>query len=36
VVELLVLAMEDAGVSYQIQNKVLSELAPLRGEVIKL
>ena len=36
VVELLVSAMEDAGVSYQIQNKVLSKLAPLRGEVIKL
>jgi hemoglobin len=35
VVELLVLAMEDAGVSYREQNLVLAKLAPLRGEVIK-
>ena len=35
VVELLVLAMEDAGVSYREQNLLLAKLAPIRGEVIK-
>ena len=35
VVELLVLAMADAGVSYREQNRVLAKLAPFRGEVIK-
>ncbi|TMO53903.1 group I truncated hemoglobin [Pseudoalteromonas phenolica] len=35
VVELLILAMEDAGISYRKQNQVLAKLAPLRGEVFK-
>ncbi|GHE91813.1 group I truncated hemoglobin [Thalassotalea profundi] len=36
VVELLVLAMEEAGIDYPIQNKVLAKFAPLRGEIIKI
>lgn len=36
VVELLVQAMEDVDISYPLQNKVLAQLATLRGEVIKI
>lgn len=36
VVELLIKAMEEVGISYQSQNKILLKLAPLRGEIIKL
>jgi hemoglobin len=36
VVEILIEAMEDIGISYQSQNRLLSQLAPLRGQVIKL
>lgn len=36
VVELLILAMEDVGISYQSQNKILAKLAPLRAKIIKI
>jgi hemoglobin len=36
VVELLIQAMEEVGIAYQSQNKILLKLAPLRGEIIKL
>ncbi|GAA5139700.1 group I truncated hemoglobin [Thalassotalea piscium] len=36
VVELLVEAMEEAGINYPTQNKVLAKFAPLRGQVIKI
>ena len=35
-VELLIQAMEDVGISYSAQNKILAKLVPLRGEVIKI
>lgn len=36
VVELLVQAMEDAGINYQTQNQVLAKFAPLRSQIIKI
>jgi hemoglobin len=36
VVELLIQAMEDEGISYQTQNKLLFKLAGLRDQVIKI
>lgn len=36
VVELLIASMEDAGIDYQYQNRILKTLAPLRPEIIKL
>lgn len=36
VVELLVQAMEDVGISYQSQNKILAKLAVFREEIIKI
>lgn len=33
-VELLIAALEDAGISYRDQNRILKALAPLRGEII--
>lgn len=36
VVELLVLAMEDVGIGYTTQNKLLAKLAKMRGDIIKL
>ncbi|WP_286234573.1 group I truncated hemoglobin [Thalassotalea sediminis] len=35
VVELLIVAMEKADVTYPVQNRILAKLAPMRGEVIK-
>ena len=34
VVELLIAAMEDEGIGYSTQNKVLKALAPLRSDII--
>ncbi|WP_448211899.1 group I truncated hemoglobin [Colwellia sp. MEBiC06753] len=36
IVELLVSAMEQAALSYPLQNKVLARLAPLREEIIRI
>ncbi|TMP32437.1 group 1 truncated hemoglobin [Pseudoalteromonas rubra] len=36
VVELLINAMNEAGISHTTQNQILARLAPLRGEVIKI
>lgn len=36
VVELLISAMEDAGIGYQYQNKILEKLAPLRKDIIRI
>ena len=36
IVELLVLAFEDVGLSYRIQNKVIAKLIPMRKNVIKI
>lgn len=36
VVELFINAMTDAHIPYQIQNKVLAKLAPLRSEIIEI
>ncbi|TGD75474.1 group 1 truncated hemoglobin [Mangrovimicrobium sediminis] len=36
VVELLVEAMEDNGIAYPVQNRLLARLAPLRGEIIHI
>ncbi len=35
VVELLIQAMEDVGISYPTQNKILAKLVGLRGQIIK-
>lgn len=35
-VELLVEVMEESGVKYTTQNKLLAELAPMRAEIIKI
>jgi len=36
VVELLIKAMETAGIDYPTQNKILKQLAPLRSDIIKI
>lgn len=36
VVELLVEAMEESGISYPVQNQLLAKLAPMRKDIIKL
>jgi len=36
VVELLIQAMEDVGISYRSQNQILAKLAPLRAQIIKI
>lgn len=36
VVDLLVAAMDEQNISHSIQNKILSRMAPLRSEIIKI
>ncbi|MBQ4862307.1 group 1 truncated hemoglobin [Pseudoalteromonas sp. MMG013] len=36
VVELLITAMNEAGVSHVLQNQILARMAPLRSEIIKI
>ncbi|MFC3034432.1 group 1 truncated hemoglobin [Pseudoalteromonas fenneropenaei] len=36
VVELLIAAMDEVGISVPVQNQILARLAPLRGEIIKI
>jgi hemoglobin len=35
-VEILIAAMEDAGIDYRSQNKILKQLAPSREKIIKI
>ena len=36
IVELLISAMEDSGISFQNQNRILKTLAPSRADIINL
>ncbi|MDQ2044676.1 group 1 truncated hemoglobin [Pseudoalteromonas sp. 20-92] len=36
VVDLLINAMNEQNISYNVQNKILSKMAPLRGGIIKI
>jgi hemoglobin len=36
VVDLLINAMDEQNISHSVQNKILSKMAPLRGEIIKM
>jgi hemoglobin len=36
VVDLLVNAMNEQNISHPIQNKILSKMAPLRGDIINI
>jgi len=36
VVDLLINAMNEQNISHSLQNEILSRMAPLRGEIIKM